>query len=111
MQKIQFTNNTNQFVFDAILKHKQNLNYQILNTILRKRDIRVNNKKIVSNQTVNIGDEICLFLPDKKQTDKNVVFENEQILIVFKPQGVEVTKQDKTFLESDCLEDICDGFY
>lgn len=111
MQKIQFTNDENQFVFDAILKHKPNLNYQILNTLLRKRDIRVNNKKIASNQQVSFGDEICLFLPDKKQTDVKVVFENEQIIIVFKPQGVEVTKTDKAFLQSECLEDIFDGFY
>lgn len=111
MQKLDFLAVKKQLVFDAILNFKPSLNYQTLNKLLRKKDIRINDKKIKENQMVNCGDKITIFLPQKKQQTLQIVFESKNILIVFKPQGLEVTKQDKVFEDSDCVEDIFDGFY
>ena len=111
MQKIELIAKNNQFVVDEILSQKPNLNFSILQKLLRKKDIRINNKKICQNTLTKTGDEIYLFLEDKQKKQVEVVFENKEIAIVFKPQGMEVTKKDKVFCESDCLEDLFDGFY
>ena len=97
MQKIEITNTKTQSVFDCILKQCPNLNFQILNTAIRKKDIKINGKKIAHNQTITSGDTVTIFLPDKKQKKLDIVYQDNSVLIVFKPQGMETTIADKTF--------------
>ncbi len=78
-----------------------NFNGLTLNTIyktLRKKDIRINNVKISENCIVNEGDEITLYLNDDllyKTFDLNIVYEDDNILIVNKPEGIEVVSNNK----------------
>ncbi len=106
MEKIEFVNKKESKVFDAIINFKPTLNYSILKTALRKKDIRVNGKKINDNMTIKSGDLITIFLQEKKQKTINSIYEDDNIKIVFKPQGVEVTKVDKAFKDSESLEEI-----
>ena len=106
MEKILIENKKNQMVFDAIIQFRPTLNFSILKTILRKRDIIVNGKRIDQNKEIFDGDIVEVFLPSKKQKEIPVLFEDENVIIANKPQGIEVTKADKTFLDSDCLEEI-----
>ncbi len=76
--------------------------------LLRKKIIRVNGKRIKENYTLEIGDELVIYLADdsfaelreepKKLSPQNVgidiVFENDEILILNKPAGV-LTHPDK----------------
>ena len=72
-----------------------------LNTIykaLRKKDIRINNIKTSDNCIVHEGDEITLFIKDEllyKSFDLNVVYEDENIVVINKPKGIEVVSNDK----------------
>lgn len=111
MKKIEFLATQNQSVFEQILSNQPQLNFSVLKTILRKKDIKINGKKITQNVDVCVGDTITFYLPqtDKKQVP--VVFEDDNILIAFKPQGMEVTKADKVFSNSACLEDVFDGAF
>lgn len=111
MQKLEFENTVQQSLFNAILQQKPNLNYQILNSVLRKKDVRVNGQKISQNIVVKPGDKITLFLPHKKQKQVDVVYQDQNILVVFKPQGMETTKADKVYLQTDCLEEVFDGCF
>ena len=78
-----------------------NFNGLTLNTIykaLRKKDIRINNIKVNENCIVNEGDEITIFLSDDllyKIFDLDIVFEDDNILIVNKPTGIEVVSNNK----------------
>ena len=62
---------------------------------LRKKDIRVNNVKISNDITIHTGDEIKIFITDELLCINNfsidIVFEDNNILIVNKPIGIEVT--------------------
>ena len=109
MEKFEFVNLTKQRVFDAILQKKQTLNFSMLKTCLRKKDIKVNGKRIKENIEVFENDQIEVFLNTKKAKDIKVIFEDENVLIVNKPQGIETTKKDKTFLESESLEELVDA--
>ena len=77
-----------------------NFNGLTLNTFykaIRKKDIRINNIKINENRTLHEGDEVIVFIADNllyKTIDLNIVFEDENILVVNKPQGIEVVSSN-----------------
>ena len=106
MEKIEIIAEEKKRIFDLILENKPTLNFSILQTILRKKDIKVNNKRILKNFEVNVGDKITAFLPDRQDKEIEKIFENEYIIIANKPQGMEVTTRDKMFSDSLCMEEI-----
>ena len=89
--------NLNTFLLD-------NFDGLSLNTIykaLRKKDIRINNIKINQNCTINKGDEITLFINDEflyKSFNLDIIYEDDNILVVNKPVGIEVVSEDKSKL-------------
>ena len=61
---------------------------------LRKKDIKVNGKRVNENITVFENDEILVYIPDEilqPNFKLKVFFEDENILIINKPYGIEVT--------------------
>lgn len=106
MEKLEFFVKENNKLFDVTISERPTLNFSMLKTILRKKDIKVNDAKVTQNIEVKKGDKITIYLPQKKQKQVDIIFEDENIIIANKPQGLEVTKKDKTFLDSDCLEEI-----
>lgn len=67
-----------------------------INTIykaLRKKDILVNDIRIKDNITLNTGDIITMYITDNylfKQTNLDIIFEDDNIIVVNKPSGIEV---------------------
>lgn len=67
-----------------------------INTIfkaLRKKDIRINNKRISENVILHTNDEIILYIEDiylLKSFNITIVYEDTNILIINKPSGIEV---------------------
>ena len=106
MEKLEFIAKDDSVLFNLILSVRPTLNFSMLKTILRKKDIKLNGKKVLENVEVKKGDTITVYLPDKKEKKVEVVFEDQNIIIANKPQGMEVTKKDKVFLDSECLEEV-----
>ena len=79
-----------------------NFNGLTLNTIyktLRKKDIRINNIKTSENCIINEGDEITIYLSDDllyKTFDLDIIYEDDNILVVNKPAGIEVVSTNTT---------------
>ena len=83
----------NSFILDSF----PDLNKNILYKALRKKDIRINNNKISENTTIYLGDEITLYITDEYLFGKNkfnieTVYEDNNILVVNKPDGLSVTE-------------------
>lgn len=60
---------------------------------LRKKDIRINNVRTNKNDIVHTGDEIKIFVIDEllyKTFIPKIIYEDENILVVNKPSGIEV---------------------
>lgn len=78
-----------------------NFNGLSLNTIykaLRKKDIRINNVKTNENCSIHAGDEITVFITDNllyKSFDLNIVYEDDNIIVINKPIGIEVVSNDE----------------
>lgn len=62
---------------------------------LRKKDIRVNDLKISENIILHSGDEVKLYILDKylvaSYKSFDIVYEDENILVINKEKGIEVT--------------------
>lgn len=75
-----------------------NLNQNTFYKALRKKDIRINGKKINENVEVHTGDEITIFITDDllfgNSFDLQVIYEDENILVICKPNGISVTENN-----------------
>jgi 23S rRNA pseudouridine955/2504/2580 synthase len=71
-----------------------------VNTIfktLRKKDIKINGKRINQDVTVFSGDVLEIYIVDSllyPKQDITIVYEDDNILIVDKPKGIEVTGEN-----------------
>ena len=99
MKKIEITSNVNDKVLNVVSRN--DISYSLANKLLRQKDIRVNNKKISENISVCVGDIITYFIPDElpKESTVEIVFENNFMIIVNKPKGIEVESEGNNLLK------------
>ena len=80
----------NKFLLDNIPTLSSNLFYKTL----RKKDIKVNNKRICENVTLYEKDEVLVYIPEnllEQPKNIDIFFEDDNILIINKPYNMEVT--------------------
>ncbi len=82
----------NTFILDSFPL----LNKNVLFKALRKKDIRINNIKVSSDTTIHSGDEITIYIIDDLLFGKDVfnieiIYEDNNIMIVNKPDNLSVT--------------------
>ena len=70
-----------------------NLSTNLLYKTLRKKDIKINGKRVNENTSVFENDIIEVYIADsilEKKIEINIVFEDDNILVIDKPIGIEV---------------------
>lgn len=72
------------------LTNFEGLNYNKVQTLLRKKDIKLNGKKVKLDTFIKKDDEIILYVKPNELFNYTIVFEDENILIVNKPKKLEV---------------------
>ena len=80
----------NKFLFDNISSLTSNLFYKTL----RKKDIKINNKRVNENVNIFEGDEVLVYISDdllNGNFNLDIFFEDDNILIINKPYNIEVT--------------------
>ena len=83
----------NKFLFSNISGLTEGLFYKTL----KKKDIKINGKRINSNVTINEGDEVLVYISDEvlnKKVSLDIVYDDENILVVNKPYNLEVTGEN-----------------
>ena len=83
----------NSFILDSFPA----LNKNALFKALRKKDIRINNVRVSNDEILHTGDEVTIYIVDEILLGSNnfnidVVFEDDNILVVNKPEGISVTE-------------------
>ena len=81
----------------VILDSFPNLNSNTLYKALRKKDIRVNDKRVSENIIVHTDDVIKVFICDELLENKpnfSIVYEDDFILVANKPINLEVTGEN-----------------
>lgn len=80
-----------------ILASFPELSINMLNKALRQKDIKINGVRIKENVSIYENDEIAVFIADEYLFTKpsiEKIFEDENILVVNKPNGIEVVSDD-----------------
>lgn len=75
----------------------KNLSSSVIYRTLRKKDIKINDKRISDNCLLKTGDELKVYIADnilEPELDIPVVFEDENIVVFDKPVGIEVTGEN-----------------
>ena len=78
----------------VILEELSNINYPTFCKLLRKKDIKVNGKRINKDILVYENDKIDIYLPKELEDVKielDIVYEDKNILVINKPANIEVT--------------------
>lgn len=76
----------------------KNLNINILFKALRQKDIKINGNRVKENLIVYENDVIEVFISDEllfgnEIIDFNIAYEDKNILVIDKPQGISVTEE------------------
>ena len=77
-----------------LLNSVEYLSNNLFYKTLRKRDIKVNGKRISKDIIIYENDEVLLYIADKllaPNIELNIVYEDDNILILDKPYNIEVT--------------------
>ena len=94
MRKIVVDNKFNNKKLQAFLQFNFNgLSSSVFFKTLRKKDIKINGKRTTENVVVYENDVVEIYLDDKflfNTFELEVIYEDENILVINKPSGIEV---------------------
>lgn len=98
MKSLTVTNNFNgkklsSFVFYSFPNLAKNTFYKAL----RQKDIRINGKRINTDCTIYVGDELSIYIADNllfPSINLEIIYEDDNILIVNKPNNIEVVGEN-----------------
>ena len=85
----------NTFLMDSF----PDLSINMLNKALRQKDIKINGARVKENVVVNENDEVAVYIADEflfKKVDLDIVFEDDNILVLNKSCGIEVVSDNST---------------
>lgn len=101
MQKLEFKTKNSIELTKAIINELPFLSRHDIKKMLENKDVKVNNVRIKENQILNSGDVVTVFYQEKASQDWfNVVYCDENILIVNKRAGIEVVSESERDLIS-----------
>ena len=69
----------------------ENLPYNLACKAVRDKDVKVNDKRVSKDIYLVEGDKVTVYLKEEKKID--IIFEDENILIAFKPRNIETVSE------------------
>ena len=84
----------NKKLSNFLLGNIENLSSNLFYKTLRKKDIKVNGKRVNTDILIHENDEILVYISDallKPTISLDIIYEDDKILIINKPIGIEVT--------------------
>ncbi|MCX4287126.1 MAG: RluA family pseudouridine synthase [Clostridia bacterium] len=84
---------TKQLLSDAI-GDNTDLGYYRVQKIIKNRNVKINGVRVGSDMNVNVGDIVYVYLADREKNSVEVVYRDDNILVVSKSSGIEVTGED-----------------
>ncbi len=87
----------NKKIINFLLDNFNGLSSSTIYKALRKKDIRINDKRISDNCLLRTGDEIKIYITDdllENNPDIPIVYQDDNIVVFNKPIGLEVTGEN-----------------
>lgn len=100
----------NKRIFDIVRMAYPDVRTSLIYSAFDKKDIKVNGRWVKMNHKVVSGDEVVIFIDDSMQIDDNkimpeIVYDDDNLIIVIKPSGMLVQKDDSP-IEEYTLDDF-----
>ena len=89
----------------VLVKRYPGLSRSSIYKALRKKDIRVDGKRITQNMSLSLGMQVVAYVSLPKAPTYQVVYENDWILLCNKPQGL--LSQPDGSTETSLIEQVC----
>jgi len=107
---MKFAIKTEEKLIKALIHNVQGLSFSSAQKMLRTGKVRINGKKTKENIAVKTGDEIELYEFKKSKPQVDILYKDDNILIVNKPAGIECATRDKSSDNTYSLEEIFEDF-
>lgn len=96
MQKIEFEVKTPKKLFKAIIDELPFLSRFDVSKILENKDVKLNNARVKADVQLSVGDKLVVYYNEKEQKEwYNLVYSDENVLIVNKRAGIEVVSENE----------------
>lgn len=89
----EITVKSKQLLSDAI-GDNTDLGYYRIQKIIKSRSVKVNGVRVGTDMNVNAGDTVYVYLADREKNSIEVVYRDDNILVVNKSVGLEVQGED-----------------
>ncbi|MEG1499471.1 MAG: RluA family pseudouridine synthase [Clostridia bacterium] len=102
MKKIEFKTTQDELLSKAISRAMPKLSFGDIRRMLENKDVKINGERVKVDGEIFAGDEVTFFFDESKLKSKSyydLIFEDENVLIVNKKVGIEVCDGDKNLLE------------
>ncbi len=96
MEKKTFTSTKNTRLSTHALELCEGLSYPIFMKSLRKKDVKVNGKRVSVDVILNVGDVVDVFYQERAKGRFDVIYQDQNVLVVDKKVGV---TSEEVFLE------------
>lgn len=81
-----------------LIDEKLNIGFGQIQKLIRNKNIKINGKRISQDLTVDAGSVVEIYL---KSFEPKIYFEDEDIVVVFKPRQIETVSEDENDLKSE----------
>ncbi len=88
----------------SIQKAFPKLNYVTISRVLRKKDIKINGKRVNSDVVINKGDNVQVYIDFDKEDNVEIIYQDSNVVVVNKPYGIEVVDENKR--EKDLTQQV-----
>ena len=88
----------------SIQKAFPKLNYVTISRVLRKKDIKINGKRVNSDVVINKGDNVQVYIDFDKEDNVEIIYQDSNVVVVNKPYGIEVVDESK--IEKDLTQQV-----
>lgn len=90
--------NNGKKIIDFLISSFPNLSKNTIYKALRKKDIRINDKKISDNEIVYLDDTITIYIVDEQLLGSNkkidILYEDDNVIAINKEAGISVTANE-----------------
>ncbi len=98
---------SNEKLIKFVIHSVSGVSFGSAQKMLRRGDIKVNGKRTKENVDIRAGDTVSVYVGTQKSLPKvPVIYEDENILVVKKPSGMECATRDKSSENTYSLEEV-----
>lgn len=98
--------NNNVKLIKFLIHTEQGLSFGNAQKLLRLGKVKVNGKRQKDNISLTTGDKVEIFGFNKSMPKVEIIYEDDNILIINKPEGIECATRDKSSPNTYSLEEI-----